>query len=173
MNPKRLITILILLISLICAYRGVAMSLFFGGEKAEAVLFSPLEGQLTFNGKPAAGAKIKLWLAWKDQEGESEYFTTDDNGYFTIPKKTVMYKKNPLAQISIGQTLTVEYNNQQVLIWKAGKTSIHLYGELGGRPEGITCELTRDEMDAYLEKSLLETTCVWKHLNKDMEKKDV
>lgn len=36
------------------------MAIFFGGEKVEAVLFSPLEGKLTFEGKPASGAKINL-----------------------------------------------------------------------------------------------------------------
>ncbi len=148
------------------------MSLFFGGEKKEAVLFSPLEGKLTFNGKPAAGAKLKLWLAWKDQKGEHEYFTADTEGFFSIPQKTVLYKQNPLAQISIGQMLTVEFNGEEYLIWKAGKTSTHLFGELGGRPENVVCELTKEEMDTHLDHSLLETLCVWENLNKDMEIKD-
>lgn len=146
------------------------MSLFFGGEKVEAVLFSPLEGKLTFKGKPAAGAKIKLWFAWKDQEGESEYFTADDKGYFSIPKKTVVYKQNPLAQISIGQTVTVDFNGQEYLIWRGGKSSTHLYGELGGQPKNLTCELTTEEMDAHLEHALIETLCKWDELTKEDDK---
>lgn len=140
--------------------------LFFGGDKLEATIFSPLEGKLTYQGKPASGAKIKLWLAWKDQEGESEIYTVDADGYFSLPEKKIAYQRNPLAQISIGQTITVEYQGQEILIWKAGKTSTHLYGELGGRPEGVTCELSREDSDAYFDHSLLETTCVWRRINK-------
>jgi hypothetical protein len=142
----------------------------FGGEKKEAVLFSPLEGKLTFNGKPAAGAKIKLWLAWKDQKGESEYFSVNENGYFSIPEKTVEYKQNALQQISIGQTVTVEYNNQEYLIWRGGKSSTHIYGELGGKPNDLICELTAEEMDAHLEHALIETLCKWNKLTKEGEK---
>ena len=115
------------------------MSLFFGEKnKVEAVLFSPLEGQLTFNGKPASGAKIKLWFAWKDQEGETKLFTADEDGYFSIPKQTAIYEENPLFQISIGQMVTVDFNGQEYLIWKGGKSTTHLYGELGGRPRNLT-----------------------------------
>ena len=144
--------------------------LFFGGDKVEATIFSPLEGQLTFQGKPASGAKIKLWLAWKDQKGESEVFSADENGYFSLPERKITYKRNPLAQISIGQSITVEYQGKETLIWKVGKTSTHLYGELGGRPEGVTCELSREDSDAYFDNSLLETICVWKDINKEMER---
>ena len=145
------------------------MSLFFGGEKKEAVLFSPLEGKLTFNGKPASGAKIKLWLAWKDQEGESEYFTADNEGNFSIPKKTVVYKQNALQQMSVGQMMTVEFNDQEYLIWRGGKSSTHLYGELGGRPENVVCELTKEELDAHLDSALVKTRCEWESLNTEME----
>lgn len=142
------------------------MSLFFGGEKKEAVLFSPLEGKITFEGKPAAGAKIKLWFAWKDKEGESEYFTADNQGYFSIPTKTAVYKQTPLAQISIGQMITVDFNGKEYLIWRGGKSSTHLYGELGGQPQNVTCELTTEEMDAHLENALIETLCKWDQLIK-------
>lgn len=147
------------------------MSLFFGDKKkVEAVLFSPLNGKLMFHGKPASGAKIKLWLAWKDQEGEYEYFTADEDGYFSIPKRTALYDESPLFQISIGQMVTVEFKGQEYVIWRGGKSTTHLYGELGGRPENVICEITKDEMHTYLEHSLLETSCEWSNLIKEMEK---
>ena len=96
------------------------MSLFFGEkEKVEAVLFSPLEGQLKFNGKPASGPKIKLWLAWKDKKGETKLFNADENGNFSIPAQTVLYKQNPLFQISIGQTIIVEFNHDNFTMYRA------------------------------------------------------
>jgi hypothetical protein len=172
LKQRYLFITFVLLISSTYAFQGAAMSLFFGGEKVEAVLFSPLEGKLTFNGKPASGAKIKLWLAWKDEEGESEFFTADENGYFSIPKKSVVYKQSPLAQISIGQLVTVYFNNQEILIWRGGKSKTHLYSELGGRPEGVTCELTKENLDPHLDFALIKTRCIWNSLNKDMEQKN-
>lgn len=141
------------------------MSLFFKGEKVEAVLFSPLQGKMMYNGKPAAGAKIKLWVAWKDKEGETELYYVDDQGNFNIPKKTVIYKDNPLVQLSVGQEVTVEYQGKEILIWKAGKSSSHLFGELGGQPVGLTCELANnEEMTAHLDHALVKTLCKWQHL---------
>ncbi len=140
------------------------MSIFFKGKKVEAVLFSPLEGKMTYQGKPAAGATIKLWVAWKDKEGETEIYYTDDQGNFKIPQKTVVYNDNPLAQLSVGQEVTVEYQGKEILIWSAGKSSSHLFGELGGQPIGVTCELTNEKMTAHLDHALVETLCEWQHL---------
>ena len=130
----------------------------------EAVLFSPLEGRLTYDNRPASGAKLTLWVAWKDQQGESEHYIADSDGYFKIPEKKTKYKASPFSQLSIGQSITVEYNDQEFLIWKAGKSNGHLFGELGGQPVGLTCELTERELDAYLDHALLETSCKWKRL---------
>lgn len=171
LKPRLLLTFITLFVSLFYFQQGAAMSLFFGEKnKVEAVLFSPLEGQLTFNGKPASGAKIKLWFAWKDQEGETKLFTADEDGYFSIPKQTAIYEENPLFQISIGQMVTVDFNGQEYLIWKGGKSTTHLYGELGGRPRNLTCELTKEDMDAHLEHALLETSCEWTELTKEFDK---
>lgn len=140
------------------------MSFFSKGKEIEAVLFSPLEGQLTYEGEPASHAEVELWVAWKDQEGETFQYKADEDGFFSIPEKTVTIKDSPLSQLSVGQTITVRFKGKDFLIWKVGKSSAHLYGELGGKPEGLSCELTRQEMDDHLEHSLLETKCVWKGL---------
>ena len=165
MITRSLFSALTLLVTLLYISEGAAMSLFFGGEKVKAVLFSPLSGQITYKGKPASGAVLKLWIAWKDQEGETEIFNTDEDGNFSIPAKIIEYKSSTLAQISIGQMITVEYKGGEYTIWKAGKSSTHLYGELGGRPENLVCELSKEEMDTHLDSALLETLCVWTKLN--------
>ena len=169
MNTRFLVRALTLLVTLLYISEGTAMSILFGGEKTEAVLFSPLEGKITFEGKPASAAVLKLWVSWKDPKGETEIFNADDNGYFSIPAKVTEYKSNALAQISIGQMITAEYKGKEYIIWKAGKSSTHLYGELGGQPENVVCELTKEEMDVHLDSSLLETLCDWSKLAKNKE----
>jgi len=154
------------LVPLLYVTEGAAMSFFFNkGEKIEAVLFSPLEGVITYEGQPASGAQIKRKVAWKDKEGEIDYFTTDEKGYFSIPIKTIEYRDSAFARLSIGQTITVEFKGKEHIIWKTGKTSAHLYGELGGRPVNLVCELTKEKPDFHLEFELVETLCVWSELD--------
>ncbi len=139
------------------------MSLFFGEKKkVEAVLVSPMEGQLLFEGEPASEAKITLWTKWKNPEGEFFTYTADKNGYFKIPEQRDFYKVSALAQIVITQEITVEYKNRKYLIWTLSKTSTHQFGELGGEPSQLKCELT-NEIEPYLTDDVsLGTTCQWK-----------
>jgi len=149
------------------------MSFFFNkGEKVEAVLFSPLEGVITFEGQPASGAQIAVNIAWKDKIGETENFTADEKGHFSIPIKTVQYHDSAFAQISIGQNIVVEFKGKEYLIWETGKSSMHLYGELGGRPVNLMCELTKEKMDSHLGFSLVGTLCVWSELDQSEVDKD-
>lgn len=141
------------------------MSLFFGGEKVEAVLFSPLEGKLTFNGKPASGAKIKLWFAWKDQEGEFHHYTADENGFFSIPAHTASYKQNFLAQLVISQEITVEHEGQTYEMWVMSKMDPAAFTELGGEAVNLICELTNELTTIRGNHSLGGTACTWDSLN--------
>jgi hypothetical protein len=166
LKARRALILLFLLVSVFYFHEGVAMSLFFGGEKVEAVLFSPLEGKLTFNGKPAAGAKIDLWIKWKNTEGEHFDFTADENGFFHIPQKVASYKESALAQIVITQEITVEYSNESYLIWTLSKTSTHQFGELGGKASNLTCELTNDLEAIRTDDILMGTSCSWDSISK-------
>ena len=47
------------------------MSLF---SRTDVVLFSPMEGKMTFEGKPAVNAKIVRTVIWKGDEGETDIF---------------------------------------------------------------------------------------------------
>lgn len=142
------------------------MSPFFGGEKKEAVLFSPLEGQITLEGKPASGAKIKLWLAWKDKEGETYNYTTDNNGFFKIPKQTAIYTEDPLAQLVISQEITIEHEGQSYETWVMSKMEPAEFTELGGKPINLICELTNELVTIRGIRSLGGTICTWDSLDK-------
>lgn len=137
------------------------MSLFFGGKAVEAVLFSPLDGQITLDGRPASQAKIKLWIKWKDEKGEHFTYTADDNGFFHIPKQTATYKENVLAQIVITQEITIEYAGNSYLAWTLSKTNTHEFGELGGKPSKLICELAGDLEPIRTDAVLMGTICRW------------
>lgn len=140
------------------------MSIFIKGNVVDVVLFSPMEGKITYQGKPAAGAKIKLWTAWKDHTGETETYQTDDQGNFSIPVKTMTYKENPLVQLVIKQRLTVFFEGQEFVIWEFSKMEEAAFTELGGRPINLTCELTNEEKTVRGNGSLGGTSCTWESL---------
>lgn len=140
------------------------MSLFFGGEKKEVVLFSPLEGKITFQGKPLVNAKIKLHLSWKDQTGESFYYTTDKDGFFKIPKHTSEYKESPLAQLVIRQELTVEHSGNTYEMWVMSKMKPAEFTELGGEAVGVVCEISNELTTVRGIGSLGGVACTWELL---------
>lgn len=137
------------------------MSLFFGGKEVNAVLFSSLNGRITLDGKPASNAKIKLWIKWKDQQGETFIYTADENGVFSIPEQLATYKETALAQIVITQEITVEYMGESYLVWTLSKTNTHEFGELGGKPSNLVCELTNDLEPLRTDSTLMGTVCRW------------
>ncbi len=58
-QPALIFYFFIFFTTLVFSNKGVAMSMFSANEE-EVVLFSPIEGRVTFEGKPAAGAKIVI-----------------------------------------------------------------------------------------------------------------
>ncbi len=58
----------------------------FFSKTEEVVLFSPLEGSITLEGKPLVGAKIELKLKWYDgKEKENFFIESDEKGFFHFP----------------------------------------------------------------------------------------
>jgi hypothetical protein len=110
---------------------------------------------------PASGAKLKLWVKWKDAKGESASFTSDENGYFRMPEMRAAYKETAIAQIVITQEITVEYNNEVYLIWTLSKTNTHMFGELGRKPINLTCEISKGLEPIRTDEILMATTCHW------------
>lgn len=137
------------------------MSLLFG---TEVVLFSPMEGKLTYEGKPAASAKITRLTKWKDDTGETEIFHANENGEFSIPLKKAKVRISPLAEFVVTQRLTVSFNDEEFVIWAMGNGNASIYGELGGKPTDFTCELTDDRERVEVENGLLMTSCKWKSI---------
>lgn len=160
---RKYVSFIIGLISiLLVAYslEGVSMSLLSHPEE-EVVVSSPMEGKITFNNAPAAGAKIERLLKWKDDVGETDTTITDENGNFSLP---IIKDKVTLSKIStfvMAQEIRVFYDGKEYLIWTMGKRSKKKYGELGGKPTNFRCELTDEDRPMRLERALLVTTCKW------------
>ena len=133
----------------------------FKSTEEEVVLCSPMDGRLTLNGKPVANAKIERLLIWKNEKGETDVFSTDSQGYFSLPIKKDTVKLSKIAQFVVTQEVRVFVDGQEYLIWTMGKSSKEEYGELDGKPVNLRCELSDDDQPMRLEDALLVTKCKW------------
>ncbi|MGD8176728.1 DUF6795 domain-containing protein [Marinimicrobium sp. ARAG 43.8] len=142
--------------------QGVAMSLF---PKKEVVLSSPMEGTVTFKGKPAVGAVLKRKVTWDGKDGHYHTVSTNQHGEFSLPKITGLWRPMSFSEFVVHQEIHVTFNGQKYLVWKMGKMDESLFGELGGRPVGLTCELTNEFQRVDVEHGLLGTVCTWDAVN--------
>jgi hypothetical protein len=155
-----------LLIVSLYSIKGGAMSLLFG---TDVVLFSPMEGIITYNGKPAAKAKIKRVIIWKGDEGETDTFYTSDNGEFKLPIKRTKARIPLFAEFVLTQEVSVFYEGEEFTVWVRQKQDLSKYGELGGRPINLHCELTEGMTRLYDFDGLFGTSCKWDTIEKQGE----
>ena len=131
----------------------------------EVVLASPMEGTLTFNGKPISGVKIQRKLSWYDDEGRFEDFVvTNTNGHFILPVIKDTVKVSGLMPLVISQEISARHNGEDVLIWALGKDSKIEYGELGGKPVNMRCELSNEKRITRDYNTPMMTRCTWDSL---------
>ena len=142
---------------------GGSMSSLFG---TEVVLFSPMEGVITYEGKPASNAKITRRIIWKGDEGESDTFYTSDNGEFSLPIKKDKVRIPLLGEFVLTQELSVFYEGQEFFIWFRQKQDLDEYGELGGIPLNFRCELTEKRIGQEDYIGLFSTSCKWDSIAK-------
>lgn len=134
--------------------------------KTDVVLFSPMQGVITYKGQPVNNAKISRRIIWKGDEGEVDEFYTNEKGEFSIPIKETKVRMVPLAEFVLTQELNVTYQEQEFSIWVRAKQDLGEYGELGGKPVNFRCELTdkRQRLEEYI--GLFGTSCKWDYIEK-------
>jgi len=142
---------------------GTSMSLF--SQSREIVLASPMEGLLTHEGKPLPGVKIERKLRWYDGEESTEDFVvTDKDGRFTFPIVKKVLKVSGYVHFVVSQEISAIYRDEEIIIWALGKSSKIEYGELGGKPVNLRCELTSDKQINRDHNTPLMTRCTWDSL---------
>lgn len=157
-TPIRYLLIISFLIISLYSMKGAAMSLLFG---TEVVLFPPMEGKITYEGKPAANAKIIVHVFWKDEIGEKEEFHTNENGEFSIPIKKTKVRIPPLAEFVVTQQVSVNFNENDFTIWSKATSGTDEYGGLGSNPKNVRCELTDKRKKQEDFNGLFSTSCKW------------
>ena len=138
----------------------------FSKAEEEVVIFSPMQGQITLNGKPVSNARIERYLKWKDEEGERDYFETDGDGWFEIPVKQDVVKLSTISQFVVAQEIRVFIDDVEYPIWAKAKREKGLFDELEGKPVNFRCELMDDFARVEAGRGTLLTSCKWDSIDK-------
>ncbi len=168
---RQLIIIFFLCTTGVTAVETKGMSLFKGEKTCVA---SGFEGRVTFEGKPASGARIVRKFNWKDEKGETEETIADKDGRFSFPSHWDVLRRVLPVQFVAYQDLYIHYKDQEHHVWAIGKMQKSEYSEFGGnKPENFRCELTDDEIRGVtLEVGFVATTCFWDQSKKNEEDKE-
>ncbi|MCW8127632.1 DUF6795 domain-containing protein [Microbulbifer halophilus] len=149
---------LFLLITLLSiAISGNSMSIF---SAKETILFSPVDGIITYKNEPAGKAIVHRQVKYNDEVYEDSAETTDD-GHFSfepIAKKERYIVRNSFVA---HQKIFVEYDGNQFLIWETAKREEEKNSELEGKNLSFKCELTDENRFVHLMLNSIETKCTW------------
>jgi len=135
-------------------------------SKEEVVLFSPMEGVITYEGQPAEGAEVVLGIKWRSDESSETVVHTDSAGRFELPAITDSYRPALPSEFVVYQDINIHYNGELFHIWVMSKREEQLFGELGGNPVNLRCELTREIRKVDVPRGLLGTSCEWDEIEK-------
>ena len=154
-----LVIIIFLCTAGVTAVEVNGMSL-FKGEKV--CIASGFEGRLTFQGKPASGARVVRKFNWKDEKGETEEIIADEDGRFSFPTHWDELRRLLPVQFVAHQSIFVYYHYKEYQIWGMGKMDKREFSEFGGKkPENFGCELTDEIRRIDLENEFVGTNCTW------------
>ena len=134
-------------------------------NSSKKCVFSAISGQITFDGKPAANARIKR-IASKAFAREQiiDEIHTDEQGYFILPAvfdKPVLGKFLPM-EFAVPQQIIVYHGSKKYEIWDGVKRDPSENSESSGHPLIVSCELTDPLSTVDVGGGFVTSMCKWK-----------
>lgn len=129
-------------------------------DAGKVCLFSQISGVITLDGRPAANARIIRTANLSRDKVDETY--TDENGYFEMPpvfQRTVA--KFLPQEFTAKQTINVEYDGNNYVIWRGVKRDPGENTEARGENLVVTCELSNDEDLIIIDGAPIFTLCNW------------
>ncbi len=112
----------------------------------DAVLFDPVEGLLTFEGKPAAGAKITRFVRLRQDELVEDKIVANEKGEFNFPVKIQTIRISPIAIYEVLKFITVDYAGQKIYISNKDEDRFTMNIDQHVKPLKLQYELTDEHL---------------------------
>lgn len=132
-------------------------------KKETGCVFSGFDGQLLYEGEPAAGATLIRKYELFGRKGEDKT-TADSNGHFQFDSVFWEFSEPFLTPTGflVHQQIFVQYQNTETQIWGGGKGATPEFSEFNGKPKDLVCELTNDPRRVDIEDhGFIGTSCSW------------
>ncbi len=110
-------------------------------------LFTAVDGVVTRDGEPVAGARIEQSAKLGAKEPTKQETTTDQDGRFAFPQMDVGKGLGSLLpqQFAVGQEIIIYEDGKEFVGWVLTKFEPAAGSETGTDPIKLVCELTEDE----------------------------
>lgn len=123
---------------LFAAGTEVSMGMF---DFLNVCLFSEVNGAITLDGKPVAGAEVVRTAILNDKT-YTDTVTTDAQGRYHFDARFTKSMNSILpVEPFIPQLVTIRFNNQEYPGWKMNKRNYDVNGEID-QPLNLSCELS-------------------------------
>ena len=176
LKPLFLLATVFSSILLIVISPQVNADMFSWFKRTELELSPEINGTIKLNGKPVAGATVHRYLSYGDKDF-NDNITTDIDGRFKFPVKTVKIRVSSMFDTWVSQLLIVESAKQKVKIWSTGATNTLTYNSVHQLLSSLDCELTSAEMKIGIPRTnplspplWLVSNCNFEHDNIIIEK---
>lgn len=175
-KPWLLLTAALAFLGFFVFSQQVMADMFSWFKKTEVELSPEVNGTVTLHGKPIAGAKVLRYLTYSEKKF-NDSTTTDEQGRFQFPAKTVKLRVSSMFDTAVTQNIVVEHANKRTEIWTAGTTNTLNYDSIRKLLSGMKCELTSPEMRLEIPRTTLQSptlgvasTCSFEHDEVILEK---
>ena len=144
---------------------GVLNLLISEAEPEKYVISSPLEGRMMRGGEPLRHFTFYRYMKWTEYTEEDrtvliQEFTTDDEGYFSLPEYSKILKIPGLNEFIATMDLRTVGNDENTTFHSQGKMNKELYAELGLEPENFICDFENDDV-VVRSPNLTMSRCRW------------
>ena len=124
-------------------------------KKKEVFLCPEVNGVVTENGTPVANLEIIRSLIYIDEKVRRDIATTDEDGRFHFPKKTIFSSipNKLIVEHRISQEIFIEKGSTLIPLWVANQSSITEIPEYSKKLAFLECELTNKRVDFEFKKN--------------------
>ncbi|WP_259398988.1 MULTISPECIES: carboxypeptidase-like regulatory domain-containing protein [unclassified Pseudoalteromonas] len=123
-------------------------------KKKEVFLGPEVNGIVTENGAPIANLEIIRSLIYIDEKVRRDIATTDEDGRFHFPKKTILSSipNKLIVKHRVSQEVFIESESTLIPFWVVNQSSIIEIPEYSQKLAFLSCELTNKRVDFEFKK---------------------
>jgi hypothetical protein len=145
-KPMSLLRLAFSLTVLMIFSQQVMADMFSWLKKYDVHLSPAVQGIVTLDGKPVAGAEVLRELTY-DKDYIDKTVTAADGSFRFLEKQIRSRKPGSLQEMRTRQVISLRYQNKQHLLWYLTTSSITPQRAIVQKLASLQCDLTNEELE--------------------------